>query len=1204
MDLADRQALVDALRREVDGEIGASPGARALYATDASNFRHVPLAVVTPRSTEAVAAAVEVCREHGAPVLPRGAGTSLAGQGCGPAVVVDTSHHLRRVLEVDPGRRVARVEPGVVLDQLRAATAPHGLTFGPDTSTHGHCTLGGMIGNNSCGVHALMAGTTQDNVEALDVLLADGTRFEARSHDAASLQHLVDAGGRVGALHAALRDLRDAHLGVLRTGLPDLPRRVSGFGLDRLLPERGTHVARALVGTEGTCALTLGATVRLVSEPGARSLVVLGFPDVAAAADAVPAVLEHRPIGLEGLDDLLLDVVRSGRLRADAAGLLPGSAPAGDGARGTDARGWLVVELAGEDAGAARAAAGRLADDARAHLTSLVRAVDDADEVRQVWAVREAALGTASRTRAGRPAWGGWEDSAVPPARLGDYLRDLSTLVDGHGYEGSWYGHFGEGCLHLRLDFDLITEPGVAAYRAFLSDAADVVVAHGGSLSGEHGDGQQRAELLDRMYPAEVVDAFAAFKDAFDPDGLLNPGAVVRPRRLDEDLRQQVTVGTPEPATFLGLPHDGGSWTLAQNRCVGVGRCRRPEVPDGQVMCPSYVATLDEAHSTRGRARLLWEALHGRLADDGFRSREVAYALDLCLGCKGCRSDCPVGVDMATYKAEFLAQHHRGRLRPRSHYALGWLPLWLRLARAVPHPLVRLTTAGRVAQLASRVAGLTATRPAPRPAARPLTSRLRGRVPVGRDRARTARPGLATDVVLFPDTFTQHLSPENGLAALEVLRDAGVEVRLPGGQVCCGLTWFHTGQLTTARRVLRRTLDVLRDDLRGGALVLGLEPSCTAALRSDALELLPDDPDARRLAAQTRTLAELLAEVAPDWEPPDLRGTRSDPSTPVEAVVQPHCHHHSVLGFDADEALLRRAGVAPRVLGGCCGVAGAFGYERGHEEVSVACAEQALLPAVRAAGEDALVLADGFSCRAQLEHLAPRGGEHLAQVLARGVRERGSTGPGSSTGRRRTLGRGRRRRGRCAGRTRRRSMTTTDTRRWTVEEFQAASERGEVGHRSELVDGEVWEHVAPGPRHADVVDTISEVLTEGARSAGLRCRPSSRWWRAPARSRSRTSRWCGGGRRATGRRTPRRRTACSRSRSPTPRCGRTPRARCRRTPRPGCPSCGSSTWSTTCWSATASRRAGLRAAGPADRRAAGTRGRARPRGRRRRPAAR
>ncbi|MGH3996989.1 MAG: FAD-binding and (Fe-S)-binding domain-containing protein, partial [Pseudonocardiaceae bacterium] len=680
--------------------------------------------------------------------------------------------------------------------------------------------------------------------------------------------------------------------------------------------------------TEGTCAVLLEATVRLIEPPPAMALLVLGYPDVAAAADAVPGLLPCRPLTLEAMDAALIDALRA---RGSPVAQLPEGAA------------WLLVEF-GADVLADAVVAARVAaaDAARPHLV----VTDPAHRI-ALWRIREAGAGLVTRLADGSQAWPGWEDATVRPDRLGDYLRGFADLLAEHRRQGSIYGHFGEGCVHVRIDADLLTPPGRKDFRRFLEQAADLVVAHGGSLSGEHGDGRARSELLDRMYPREVLDLFARFNEIFDPHRLLNPGVLVDPRPLDADLRPGRERALP---VTLALTRDGGSVAAATQRCVGVGTCRQLEGPG--VMCPSFQVTRDEKHSTRGRAHLLAEMLAGDLVTGGWRSSELHEALDLCLACKACASDCPVNVDMASYKAEFLHQHYRHRLRPRWHYALGGLPLAARVAGLAPK------VTNLVAPLLARLGGVSTIRPLPRFARYRPPELVPGPAPRGA-------------VLLWPDSFTRSFDPHVVHAAARVLIAAGFAVRLPRATLCCGLTWLATGQLTVARLVLRRTLRLLRSEIAAGIPVVGLEPSCVATLRSDLIELLPNHPAATALAAQIRTLAEVLRDRAPDWQPP---GRDRD------ALQQVHCHQHAVLGHDADDALLRAAGVRVWRASGCCGLAGGFGYQRGHEEVSSALAERSLAPAVRAS-PDALVLADGFSCRLQINQTTGRRALHLAELL-------------------------------------------------------------------------------------------------------------------------------------------------------------------------------------------------------------------------------
>ncbi len=948
---AEAQALAALLRREVRGEVRFDAGSRALYATDASNYRQVPIGVVFPADADDVEAAVAACRRFGAPLLGRGAGTSLAGQACNRAVVLDTSRHMDRILELDPDRRLARVQPGVVLDRLREAAEAHRLTFGPDPATHSHCTIGGMAGNNACGVHGLMNGKTVDNVLELEVLTYDGLRMRVGATGEERLARIVEGGGRRGAIYQGLAELRDRHAERIRARYPRIPRRVSGYNLDELLPERGFDVARALVGTESTCVFILELTCRLIDSPRSRVLLVLGYPDVYRAADAAPAVLEHRPIGLEAIDDRLVADLRAARLHHRELDLLPEGA------------GWLLVELGADEPGEAAEAAARLQaalGAGRRGGPSARRFEDPADQAR-LWQLRESALGATARVPGRPPNHEGWEDSAVAPERAGAYLRDLRGLLDRHGYGGAFYGHLGQGCMHTRNDFDLASAAGVARFRAYLQEAADLVVAYGGSLSGEHGDGQARAELLPRMFGHELVGAFAGFKALFDPDGRMNPGKVVDPDRLDEHLRPAGR-SAPPPRTHFAFAEEGG-WQGAMLRCVGVGKCRQTTTG---IMCPSWMVTGEEAHSTRGRARLLFELLQGDPLRAGWRDRHVRDALDLCLACKGCKRDCPTSVDMASYKAEFLAHHYRRRLRPRTAYTIGLVHWTARLAARAPRLANAAAQAPGLGGLARRLAGIAPQRRLPAVAGEPFTRWFR--------RQAAPDPAGRPPVLLFADTFTNHFHPDAARAAVQVLEAAGFAVRVPERPLCCGRPLYDFGMLDLARRQLRRLLRTLGPALRAGVPVVGLEPSCLAVFRDELPNLLPGDADARLLAGGSFTLAELLAGHAGGWRPPPIGG---------RAIVQGHCHQQAVIGMEPDLALLRAAGVDAELLdAGCCGMAGAFGFEADHYQVAMAVGERRLLPAVRTADPDTLVLADGFSCRTQIEQATGRHPLHLAEALA------------------------------------------------------------------------------------------------------------------------------------------------------------------------------------------------------------------------------
>lgn len=953
-------ALEAQLAAVVDGEVRFDNGSRGAYSTDASNYRQLPLGVVLPRSVDAGVAAVRVCREHGAPLLSRGGGTSLAGQCCNAGVVIDWTKYCHRVVEVDAEDRRAIVETGVVLDDLNAQLEPYGLMVGPRPSPHFACSIGGMLGNNACGSTAQRYGKMVDNIRHLEVLTYDGVRMWVGETSDEEYEQVLREGGRKAEIYRQLRALRDTYMAEIRLRYPAIPRRVSGYNVEQLLPEHNFNVAKALVGSESTLATILRAEVDLVDVPQARTLVVLGYTDIFAAADAIPDIAEHEPMALEGIDDRLFQLERNQQLAEKALRQLP------------EGSGWLMVQFGGQHEGEVdRRARGLIDTLGLTESSPRVAYLEDPAREDELWAAREAGLGATAYPPLGRPTHEGWEDAAVPPASLGDYLREFRSLLERYDYgSAALYGHFGHGCVHTRIPFDLASADGIAAYRRFAEEAADLVVRYGGSLSGEHGDGQSRGELLPKMFGDDIVRAFGQMKSIFDPAGRMNPGKVVAPYALDDKLKYGTSYHPMEPQTHFWYADDDFQFSQAANRCVGVGKCRSQS---GGVMCPSYRATGEEEHSTRGRARLLFEMLQGEEITDGWRSTEVRDALDLCLACKGCKSDCPVGVDMATYKAEFLSHHYARRLRPMAHYSMGWLPFWSRLAAFAPGVVNTVAHAPGLDRVLKRAAGMTPHRDVPLFAPQRFTDWFRGR---GASRG----TGQLGEVVLWPDTFSNDLHPSVARAGVEVLEDAGFRVKVPAGALCCGLTWISTGQLGVAKRVIQRTVDALRDDIRAGTPIVGLEPSCTAVFRADAPELFHGDDDVQRLASQTYTLAELLTERAPDWRPGHEIGRG--------ALAQTHCHQHAIMGFDADQRLAAAAGVDMTKLDvGCCGVAGNFGFEAGHYEVSKACAEQGLWQAVSEADDDTFVLADGFSCRTQIEHGGlGRTPVHMAELLAAGVR--------------------------------------------------------------------------------------------------------------------------------------------------------------------------------------------------------------------------
>ncbi len=958
----NQSGLAAALRTQIRGEVRFDDGTRALYATDGSNYRQVPIGVVIPRDVDDVLAAVSLCREFGAPLLCRGGGTSLAGQCCNVAVILDFSKYMARILEIDPVRRIARVQPGVVLDSLRNAAEKHHLTFAPDPATHDRCTLGGMIGNNSCGVHSVMAGKTDDNIEELEVLAYDGLRIKVGATSSDDLERIIREGGRRGEIYSKLKAISAAYGDLIRQRFPNIPRRVSGFNLNYLLPENGFHVARALVGSEGTCVTILEAACRLVQSPPERVLLVLAYPDIYQCADHVPEIMTHKPIGLEGFDDLLVTYTRLKGINSEGLALLP------------QGSGWLMVEFGASTAAEAESQArGLMQSLDRGANPPAMRLYTDKQQAKRVWEVRESSLGATSHVPGEPLNWEGWEDAAVAPEKLGGYLRDLRKMFAAYGYKGSLYGHFGHGCVHTRINFDLQSKEGIAKFRKFMEEAADLVVSYGGSISGEHGDGQSRGELLPKMFGPELMQAFREFKSAWDPEWKMNPGKLIDPYKLDENLRLGAHYSPWEPETHFQFVADHGSLAEATLRCVGVGKCRRA---DGGVMCPSYRATHEEEHSTRGRAHLLWEMTQGEVIRDGWRSEEVKQSLDLCLACKGCKSDCPVGVDVATYKAEFLSHYYEGRLRPRNAYAFGNIDLWARLASNAPG-LVNLTTQlPFLREIAKLVAGIPLQRNIPAFAPQTFKSWFR----------RRGSNVQGPQVLLWPDTFNNYFLPATAKAAVDVLEAAGFQVIVPQANLCCGRPLYDFGMLDRAQELLLQILDELSPEIEAGIPVVGLEPSCVAVFRDELLNLFPNDDRARALSKQTFLLSEFLEIHA---------GRLPLPRLERKALLHGHCHHKSIMKMTAEESVLNRLGVefqspAP----GCCGMAGSFGFEHDNYDISMAIGELELLPAVRKAPADWLIIADGFSCREQIAQGSKRHALHLAEVMQMALQ--GDSRPGDN----------------------------------------------------------------------------------------------------------------------------------------------------------------------------------------------------------------
>jgi FAD/FMN-containing dehydrogenase/Fe-S oxidoreductase len=958
----DAEGLEAELRRTMRGEVRFDVGTRAMYATDASNYRQVPIGLVLPKDAQDVERTLAACRMFGAPVLSRGGGTSLAGEACNAAVVMDFSKYMNRIVAIDWEGKKARVEPGCVNDDLRSKAEERHLTFGPDPATHDRNTFGGMIGNNSCGMHAQMAGKTEENVEELDIVTYDGLRMRVGRTSEEELDRIIDAGGRRGEIYRDLKALRDKYADRIRARFPKIPRRVSGFPLNELLPENGFNVARALVGTESTCVTVVEATVRLVHSPPHRVLLMLGFPDLATAGDHVPFCDEHKPIALEGMAESMFHYMELKGKSASGRSMFPSG------------KGWLICEFGGDTEDEASAKARGLMEAFKPlDDPPTMKLIEDHEEQKNLWTFRDAALGATSKIPNQADYYPGWEDSAVDPTRLGDYLRKFQAMLDEYEYEGSIYGHFGQACVHVSINFDLFTADGIAKYREFVTKMAHICVEHGGSLSGEHGDGQARGELLPIMYGDELVQAFWEFKTIWDPQHKMNPGKVVHPYKLDQNLRWGTTYQPWEPKTHFKFEEDHGSFAFAANRCVGTGKCRKH---DGGTMCPSYMATREEAYSTRGRARLLFEMLEGNPMENGWRNEAVKDALDLCLSCKGCKGECPVNVDMATYKAEFLSHYYEHKRRPIAAYAFGLMYWWSRLASLAPGLVNALTQTPGLRDIAKAVVSIAPQRRIPLFAPQTFRAWFSARGP-------SSRPAPKGEVILWPDTWNNHFHPATAQAAVEVLEDAGFRVTVPTVQLCCGRPLYDFGMLDLAETMLREVLEALRPQIRAGACVVGLEPSCVSVFRDEMVNLLGPDEDAKRLKDQTYLLTEFLAKKAPEYAPPRLHR---------KALVQQHCHQKAILDVSGEKKLFEALGLDYETPdSGCCGMAGPFGFDAQHYDVSIAVGERVLLPKVRAADKDTIIIANGFSCREQIAQTTERQALHPAQVIKMAIDHRGKT---------------------------------------------------------------------------------------------------------------------------------------------------------------------------------------------------------------------
>ena len=947
--MASLNAIRDELERSIEGDVLFDAASRALYSTDASNYRRVPLGVVNPRHEGDVERTLQLARENRLPILPRGAGTALAGQTANTAIVLDFSRYMNRVVTINPEHSIASVEPGLVQSHLDAALAPYGLFFAPDPATKDRCTLGGMIGNNSCGAHSAAYGKTVDNVVSLDAMLYDGTRIALGAGGEGEYAAAIAAGGHLAEVYRKARTLIDTYGPLVRERYPQIPRRVSGYNLDELLPERGFNLARALVGSEGTLAVILKATVHVVPKPQRLALIVLGFEDVFVAADQMPWLLNHRPEALEGFDDRLREFAKVKGL--DAVRMLP------------DGRAFLIIELGGANEDEVRGRADRLVQEAANNRACLGQTVL-LDRVHQaaVWGMRESGLGASALIPGNPRTWPGAEDCAVPPARLGEYLRRFKQTLDRHQLvAATYYGHFGEGCVHCRINFDFFSKPGLATFRAAMTDIADLVAKFGGSLSGEHGDGLARSELLPKIFGDHLLNAFREFKAVFDPDHKMNPGIIVDPEPIDAHLKVGTNYAPRAIHTHFDFSAEGGL-AGASLKCVGIGKCRKT---GSGTMCPSYMGTGNELYSTRGRARLIHESLTGDLLPNGFSDDTLYESLELCLSCKACKSECPASVDIAAYRAEFLAGYFQSHRRPLALRFFGHIHEAARLASFSPR-IANILSSGISGTLIRRMLGFHPERDLPPFAPMTFRNWFRKHPPLNPS---------GSEVLLFPDTFSNFFEPDVAIAATEVIERAGFRVQIPEQDVCCARPLYEQGMLDEARARMLETVAALRPFVRRGIKIVGLEPSCILTFRDELPALFPHVADVRALADNTWIFDEFLTDKAPASMQPQMRG---------HALVHGHCHRKALAGMANELALLSRSSdltvVAPDA--GCCGMAGAFGYGKDRFELSRVIGERVLLPAINASPAGTTIIADGFACRSQIRQFCPgRQPLHLAQAL-------------------------------------------------------------------------------------------------------------------------------------------------------------------------------------------------------------------------------
>jgi FAD/FMN-containing dehydrogenase/Fe-S oxidoreductase len=948
----DVAGLHAALRQAVVGEVRFDRLSRGLYSTDASVYQIVPLGVVVPRTAADVQATLAVCRQFRVPITARGGGTSQAGQAIGSGIQLDCSKYFNRVLEINAAERWALVEPGCVLDDLNLAVKPLGLQFAPDISTSNRATIGGMVANNSSGTHSIVHGKTLDHVLELNVLLADGSVIEVRRLDRPGLHLKCEQQDLEGACYRLVQRLIVEHAGEIERHYPKILRRVGSYDLHTPANDPCSLVP-LLVGSEGTLALTLQAKLRLIELPRAKCLLVAEFADLLHALSATPAILQHGPAAVEVLDKYILD---STRLNPEAARLR-------DFLHG-DPGAVLIIEFYSDRAEDLPLRLEALEADLRRQGFGghYLRATDAAAQGR-IWKLRKLALGLSMAEKGDAKAISFVEDSAVAPEKLRDYIADLLALIARHGTKAGVYAHASVGCLHVRPIVDLKTSAGVAQFEAIAGEVAGLVLKYGGALSGEHGDGLVRSPFQEKMYGPVLYQAFRDIKRTFDPLNLLNPGKIVDAPPLSSNLRYGPAYVTPDVPTTFDFSVDGGLARAAE-LCAGVGECRK--LRDG-TMCPSFQATREEQHSTRGRANTLRLALTGQLGLAGLTDPAVREALDLCLECKACKAECPTNVDMARLKAEFLDQHHRRYGLPWRNWIFGSVARLSRWGSRAPATWNWLTGGVASRWLNDKMFGIDQRRRPPALAGKSLMASLEH----GADTAQA-------DVVLFADTFTNYYEPRLGLAAMDLLRRLGLRASLdlPAGIRCCGRPMISNGMLSSAVEVARHNVRALYPAAATGKPVIACEPSCILTIKDDYPALLRGEErrQAETVAAMCLTLEELL----------DRRCELPLRAGPKQILVQGHCHQRALVGVGPLVRLLKRIPGADIVEldAGCCGLAGSFGYEKEHYDISRLVGEQRLFPLLRQAGPEAAVVAPGFSCRAQIEHFTGIKAVHPAELLA------------------------------------------------------------------------------------------------------------------------------------------------------------------------------------------------------------------------------